>query len=227
MYLPKGSRPFVVPFFVFLLFLLLRSPFDWIFKGHGSVWIAEPQYWIFPLQTVVCGGLIAHYWRAYEFKFPRKVLGTILLAVLVLIIWVSPQEIFGKTARLDGFDPTTFAATPGLYWGNLIFRFVRLVIVVPFVEEVFWRGFLLRYLIEEDFRKVKIGTFTWSSFLWTSVLFGFEHAGPDLVVAMITGALFNLVAYRTRSLASCVLIHALVNLLLGFYIMASGQWGFW
>ncbi len=227
MYLPRGSRPFVVPFVVFLLFLLLRSPFDWIFKGHGSFWVAEPQYWIFPLQTVICGWLVVRFWRAYEFEPPRKVLGSFLVAVLVLIVWVSPQEIFRQAARTEGFDPTVFAETPGLYWGNLIFRFVRLVVVVPLVEEVFWRGFLLRYLIQEDFQKVKLGTFTWSSFLWTSLFFGLEHAGPDLVVAFITGALFNLVAYRTRSLASCVLVHALVNLLLGLYIMATGQWGFW
>lgn len=227
MYFPKGSRPFVVPFLVFLLFLLLRSPFDWIFKGHGSLWVAEPQYWIFPLQTVVCGILVARFWRAYGFQPPRKLLGTFLVAILVLAIWVSPQEIFRVAPRTEGFDPSVFAGNPALYWGNLLFRFVRLVVVVPLVEEVFWRGFLLRFLINDDFRKVPVGTFTWSSFLWTSVLFGFEHAGPDLVAAIITGALFNVVAYRTKSLASCVLVHALVNLLLGFYILATGQWGFW
>lgn len=227
MYFPKGSRPFVIPFLVFLLFLVLRSPFDWIFKGHGPLIVAEPQYWIFPLQTVVCGVLVARYWRAYAFERPRKLLVTTFVAILVLIIWVSPQEIFGQNHRTEGFDPSVFAANPVLYWANLIFRFVRLVVVVPFVEEVFWRGFLLRYLIREDFRNVPFGTFAWSSFLWTSVLFGFEHAGPDLPAALVTGALFNFVAYRTRSLASCVLVHAMVNLLLGFYILATEQWGFW
>jgi membrane protease YdiL (CAAX protease family) len=39
--------------------------------------------------------------------------------------------------------------------------------------------------------------------------------------------LYNLVAYRTRSLASCVVAHAVTNLLLGLWIMATRQWGFW
>ena len=51
--------------------------------------------------------------------------------------------------------------------------------------------------------------------------------GVAVGTAVLTGALFNLVAYRTKSLASCVLVHAAVNLMLGIYIMQTGQWGFW
>jgi membrane protease YdiL (CAAX protease family) len=49
----------------------------------------------------------------------------------------------------------------------------------------------------------------------------------DWPAAIITGALFNLVAYRTRSLAACVLTHAITNLVLAIYILRTGQWGFW
>ena len=41
---------------------------------------------------------------------------------------------------------------------------MRLVIVVPLLEEIFWRGFLLRYLIHQDFMRVPFGTFRWGSF---------------------------------------------------------------
>src|SRR6266576_3557256 len=40
-------------------------------------------------------------------------------------------------------------------------------------------------------------------------------------------ALYNVVAYRTQSFASCVLAHAVTNLLLGLWIMQTRQWGFW
>jgi membrane protease YdiL (CAAX protease family) len=39
--------------------------------------------------------------------------------------------------------------------------------------------------------------------------------------------LYNIVAYRTKSLSACVLTHATTNLLLGVWIMKTGQWGFW
>lgn len=223
----RTSRPHVVPFAAFLGFLVLAQVADAIFKGHGPPLLAEPRYWIYPLQTLTCGALVAVYWRSYEFGPFRRPIFTLGVAVFVLILWVSPQEFFEFPPRTQGFDPTVFEGDPALYWGNLGFRFLRLVVVVPLVEEIFWRGFLLRFLINEDFRSVGVGTFSWGSFLWVSLLFGLEHAGPDIIPAVITGACFNGVAYRTRSLTACVIVHAAVNLGLGLYIMRTGQWGFW
>jgi hypothetical protein len=95
------------------------------------------------------------------------------------------------------------------------------------VEEIFWRGYLLRYLINERFARIPIGAFSWLSFAAVTLGFGFSHARADWIAALICGALYNLVAYRTRSLASCVLAHATTNLLLGLWIMETRQWGFW
>ncbi|PYK56850.1 MAG: hypothetical protein DME47_01125 [Verrucomicrobia bacterium] len=60
-----------------------------------------------------------------------------------------------------------------------------------------------------------------------TVAFTFSHSRPDWPAAVITGALYNAVAYRTQSLASCVLAHAVTNLLLGLWIMQTRQLGFW
>jgi CAAX prenyl protease-like protein len=113
-------------------------------------------------------------------------------------------------------------------------RFIRLVIVVPLLEEIFWRGFLLRDLVQPRFTEVPVGTFRWRSFFIVVAAFGVAHwgketwpPGPDFVPALITGAMYNLIAYRTKSLTSCVVAHAVTNLLLGIYIMRTGQWGFW
>lgn len=223
----REAKPFVIPFLVFMLLLLVVQAIDWIFKGHGPLFIAEPQYWVYPAQTVITGALVVIFWRSYRFGSFRRPILTFLIAILVLIIWVSPQAFLGFEPRTSGFDPTTFADDPVKYYGNLAFRFLRLVVVVPLVEEVFWRGFLLRYLIDDDFQRVPVGAFSWSSFLWVTVLFGLEHSGPDLVAALITGAAFNAVAYWTRSLTACVVAHAVTNLGLGIYILATRQWGFW
>ena len=207
----------------FILFLLLIGLIDLLSK----LGVSNSQYWVFPLQTLVCGALVTVFWKRYDLAFPRRILFTVAIALLVLGIWVSPQELFGKPHRLDGFDPTVF--TPGSlpYWATLGFRFLRMAVVVPFVEEIFWRGFLLRYLIKEDFESVPFGTFTWRSFGIVTVFFMLEHQPADYPAAFATGILFNWIAIRTRSLSSCILAHAITNLLLGFYIMATRQWGFW
>ena len=64
-------------------------------------------------------------------------------------------------------------------------------------------------------------------FTVVTVGFGLAHSRADWIAAVITGALYNCVAYRTKSLSSCVLAHAITNLLLGLWIMKTRQWGFW
>ena len=110
---------------------------------------------------------------------------------------------------------------------TIVLRFLRLAVVVPFIEEIFWRGFLLRFLINENFERVPVGTFSLVSFIVVTVGFGFSHASEDWIAALLTGALYNGVAYRTKKLSSCILTHAVTNLLLGLWIMKTKQWGFW
>src|SRR4030095_15441335 len=112
---------------------------------------------------------------------------------------------------------------PVLYWVTVVFRFLRLVVVVPFVEEIFWRGFLLRYLIDERFEQVSVGAFSWTSFSIVPLGFAFSHSAADWLVALMTGIIYNAVAYRTKNLSSCILTHAITNLLLGVWIMKTGQ----
>ncbi len=214
----------VAPMFLFILLLGLVG----MIKSPGAeLWLAAPEFWIYPLQTVLCAGLLFYFRRCYEFLPLRQLVFTGAIALLVLTLWIAPQQFFHFPPRLVGFNPDALAYSPGLYWTTLLLRFVRLSIVVPFVEEIFWRAFLLRYLIAERFASVPFGTFSPVSFTVVTLAFCFSHSGPDWPAALLTGALYNLVAYRTKSLRSCILAHALTNLGLGLWIMATKQWGFW
>ncbi len=216
---------YVAPMVVFLLWLGLVPAVKWL--GGGASWLQAPEHVLYPLQTLFSGALLLWYWREYDFHGLRRVLLTVAIALFVFLLWISPQAFLGFAARTDGFNPEIFPVGSAAYWSTLSFRFLRLVIVVPLVEEIFWRGFLLRYLINEKFQDVPFGSFSWLSFGAVTLAFTFSHSSADWIAAAITGALYNLVAYRTRSLASCVLAHALTNLALGIWIMATKQWGFW
>ena len=214
---------FTVPMAVFLALLGLNSLVE---KPGGAFWRASPEYWIYPAQTSF-GLLLIWFWREYRFRAASRIGFTGAIALLAFALWIGPQAIFGFAPRSDGFNPEVFSPQPAAYWGTVCFRFLRLVVVVPLVEEIFWRGFLLRYLVNEKFSTVPLGAFSWLSFAVVTVGFGFAHSRADWVPALITGALYNCVAYRTKSLASSVLAHALTNLLLGLWIMKTRQWGFW
>ena len=208
----------------FIAFLALVGGLQKI-GGHPS--LIRCEYWIYPLQTLVCGALLLWFWRLYLLGRPARPGFGAVIGLAVFLIWIAPQTLFGIGPRTAGFDPDLFSNQPALYWPTVVLRFVRLVVVVPLVEEIFWRGFLLRYLINEEFDQVPIGKFSWFSFVAVTIAFAAAHSPADWPAALITGAAYNGVVYRTKSLSTCVIAHALTNLLLGLWIMHTKQWGFW
>ncbi len=201
------------------------------------LWRAAPELWVYPLQTLLCAGMLYYFRHEYPpARLPTSLaIFGVVVGMIVFAIWVSPQAMFHAAPRTEGgFDPTRLlgagpAAEGGgaLYWASVAMRFVRLVAVVPVVEELFWRAFLLRYLLRENFLSVPFGTWTPLSFGVVTVGFMLEHHPADYAAALITGLLYNLVAIRTRSLPACVAAHAVTNALLGGYVMYTHQWGFW
>ena len=229
-----GSAPeekaYFAPFAVFLGFLALNEFVGKIFDGvAGAWWASEPRFWVFPLQTLVCGWLLVRWWHCYEMKWPslRALAIASGVGALVLALWIAPQMWLGFPPRRDGFDPTYFGRSGWAFGVTVALRFLRLAVVVPLVEEIFWRGYLLRVFIAEPFTAVPVGAFSWRSFGIVTAGFCLEHQPADWPAAILAGALYNLVAYRTRSLSACVLAHAVTNLLLGLFVMRTGQWGFW
>jgi CAAX prenyl protease-like protein len=217
---------YVFPFILFMAGLMAVSVARWMGITHFGRITLDPLYWIYPLQTAVCAGALLWYWQSYDFSgtTPGNLLIGIAAGLLIFLIWVSPQELLHQPHRNDGFDP---GIVPKMTSWMLAARFARLVLVVPLVEELFWRGFLLRYLVKEEFASLPFGSSSTFSFWAVVAAFVCVHEPPDMPAAFVTGILLNLVAVRTRSLAACVAAHAAANLALGLYICATRQWGFW
>jgi CAAX prenyl protease-like protein len=223
----KALLAYVSPFAIFMLGLALVQGVQWLAGKSDALLLAKPEYWIYPLQTLACAVALIVFWKAYDFGSQRPLPLALVAGLVVFVIWVSPQLLFGRPARLDGFDPSVFAAHPSLYWSTVTARFMRLVIVVPLLEEIFWRGFLQRYLIDEHFTRVPFGKYTHLSFWGVVIGFTLIHSMPDWPAAILTGTIYGWIAVRTKSLVACVVAHAVTNLALGCYIMATRQWGFW
>jgi uncharacterized protein len=222
----KDFLAYALPFFLFMAGLMAVS----VAKSLGLTSFGgrplDPMYWIYPIQTAVCAAALLWFWKCYDFSgttAARLALG-VAAGLLICALWVAPQELFHEPHRLDGFNPDV---VPGLTFWMLSTRFTRLVLVVPLVEEIFWRGFLLRYLVREDFTTLPFGSANRFSFWAVTLAFTLVHSPADWPAAFITGILLNLIAIRTRSLVACVAAHAMANFALGLYICATRQWGFW
>jgi CAAX prenyl protease-like protein len=174
------------------------------------------------------------------FYFSRRViprsaphwLPSIALGLAVFAIWIAPDLLVAGwrdhwllqnsiTGHLKTSIPPT-ELTPLM----LVLRTARAALLVPVIEELFWRGWLPRWLQDTRFDRIPLGHYTAFAFWATAVLFALEH-GPFWEVGLVCGIIFNWWMKRTRSLGDLVLTHAVTNLALSLYVIATGRWVLW
>ena len=109
--------------------------------------------------------------------------------------------------------------------GLIAGRLIGAAVVVPIMKELFWRSFLMRYLINPEFRSVPMGAFSWLSFMGVAILFGLEH--HRVVEGIVVGLLYNLLLIRQKKLKGVIMAHAVTNLGLGIYVLLTGSWMYW
>lgn len=173
--------------------------------------------WIYPIKIAIVAALLWIFHNRYEELKPSFSFLDIAVGLVAIAFWILLDPYYPQ------FKPDIFKAT-----GEHLFIVVRVtgaVLIVPLMEELFWRGFLIRWLVEEDFKKVPIGLYTLPSFVITVALFGMEHS--QWLAGVVCGALYNWLYYRRKSLFACVVAHATSNAALAAWVLWRGDWKFW
>jgi len=215
------SIPYVLPFAVFVLMLA------------GQNYLAALGRWDYPFRVVVLAAVI---WPCLSgvpsFRIQYWV-PSIALGAAVFAIWVGPDLLIPGYRNhwwfQNGLTGTLASSiAPGLLSDPVVlaFRSIRAVILVPILEELFWRAWLMRWLISTDFEKVPLGTYAATAFWVTAALFASEH-GPYWDVGLITGVIYNWWMVRTKSLGDCILMHAVTNACLSVFVIVGGHWEYW
>lgn len=191
-----------------------------------------PAQFFFPLRFVVVGLLLLFVSRPYFSLRPSRPGASVLLGALVFAIWVGPDLLFGYR-HFWLFENSLMgkpeSSIPAALRHNLPFLTLRAsgsFLLVPIVEELFWRGWLMRWLVTQDFMSVKFGTYTPLAFWAVAFVFASEH-GSYWEVGLAAGILYNWWAIRTRNIADCMLSHAVTNGILAAYVVLSNQWQYW
>jgi CAAX prenyl protease-like protein len=99
------------------------------------------------------------------------------------------------------------------------------VIVVPLVEEMAFRGYLLRRLAGLNLEEAGAIRFTWVSFLVSSIAFGLLHA--RLIAGILAGMAYAFAFYRRGKLGDAVAAHATTNALIALSVLIAGMWSLW
>jgi uncharacterized protein len=157
----------------------------------------------------------------------RLLVPSILVGLAVLIAWVGIDKIvpYPRLGSRIAFNPFRAISDAGARMAFLAVRLYGLAILVPVMEELFWRAFLLRYLTTIDFLSLPIEAFSWSAFWLVAAAFGVAH--PEWLPAVLTAIAYGLLLRRTGSVFAAVVAHVTTNAGLGFYVLLTRNWVYW
>jgi uncharacterized protein len=214
----------IAPFAVFMALLIARSQAP----ADGS-WGFDAQ-WLYGLSVLTGTALIAFWWREYgelalqTLPDARETLTAIAAGVIVFVLWIhldAPWMTIGTPSA--PFKPLTAGgAIDGL---QVAIRFAGAALLVPLMEELFWRSFLMRWIEQPVFQGVAPQRVGVRAVLLSTFVFTLAHT--LWLAAAIAGLVYALLYVKTGKLWVAVIAHAVTNAALGVWVMATGNWQFW
>jgi CAAX prenyl protease-like protein len=214
----------LLPFAAFMLLLAARGTFP----EDGS-WGIDPR-WIYALTVLVVGGLLGWFWRDYGELVRQTWPGGPEIALAV----VTGLAVFALWINLDarwmtiGSPTATFLpldAQGALIWPLVIARVIGAVLVVPVMEELFWRSFVMRWIQSAQFESVVPQSVGLKAVVLSTFVFTLAHT--LWLAAVIAGLAYAWLYVRTGRLWVPVIAHAVTNGALGAWVVATGNWSFW
>ncbi|MGC1720838.1 MAG: exosortase E/protease, VPEID-CTERM system [Isosphaeraceae bacterium] len=204
-----ASEAYLCPFMALVGITLVTGAFS---SGY------DPLY---PLGLIVTCGLLWRYRKYYDDLCWTFAPRAVAIGVMVFALWTALEP--WKSGHTPPTAPVPLAGAAAVAW--VIARALGSVLVTPLVEELAFRGYLIRRLMAADFKSVPQGTFAWPSFLVSSSLFGILH--DRWIAGIIAGMFYALALYGRRKLSDAVLAHATTNALIAAHVLASGKWSLW
>lgn len=160
----------------------------------------------------------------------------VVVGVVGVVLWILLARLqlwFTKDSSIEwvkslgsrpGFNPLKeLREQPALAYGFLAVRFIGLVIIVPIIEEFFLRGFLMRFVQADKWWEVPFGAVTPLAVAVGTGVPMLMHP-QELAAAFVWFSAVTWLMTRSRSIWDCILAHSITNLLLGLYVVDSGEW---
>ena len=214
--------PWVAPFAVFML-LLATAPY---------VPLAQPWESIVRV-SVICAVIVLFSGSIVRTLRVQHWVGSVALGLAVCALWIAPDHLVpGWRSHWMFQNSITGTLTNSITAADLAnplvvtLRIMRATILVPILEELFWRGWLPRWIVNPDWKTVPLARYTTFAFIASAVLFAAEH-GPYWEVGLACGLMYNWWFWRTKSLGDVVLVHAVTNGALAAFVFATGKYEYW
>ncbi len=224
--------PTMAPYMVYLFLLMFAERFP------------PELYFLAVIIHIAVAGYSVYLFRRHLPRWGRMhLLPAIVVGLFAAWLWVAGQHWLNGIT-IGGFnlgdtlplplagsgkivDPHETYGSGTLFWVHVIFKITRAITIVPIVEELFWRGFILRAFINWDrFDEVPLAKFTLFSFIASSLLSVLQHPS-NWGVSIACWMVFNALFYWKKSLLCLMITHGVTNLALYIYVVRAGDWQFW
>jgi CAAX prenyl protease-like protein len=218
----------ILPFVLWLFVMqMLGDPAGWKYAVRSAAGVAALLYW--------------RPWRWYAPFSPRHLplagaVGLVGFGMWVVFEtewmgrWPEVQSVYFHwgvmpLGRLPASSAFSAYAPDASGWPLTLIRIAGSGLVISLIEEFFWRGFVYRWVIDQNWLDVDIGSFHPGPYVLVALFFGFEH--QRWLTGFLCGLAYGWLTIRTRDIWAAGVAHAVTNLLLGVYVVAAGQYQFW
>ena len=227
-----GTSPLLARVAPFVVFLALTSC-----QGRFG---AASAYWFYLAKTLVAVWLI---WEMRPLVSEMRWAiswEAVVVGIGVFVLWIGLDPFYPKLTEiitklgLSKFFGThqaiwnpheQFGQNSALAWLMIVTRILGSTLVVPPLEEVFYRSFLYRYVAKPDFLSVPLNRFLPLPFLVTAAVFGISHS--QWLAGILCGMAYQWLVLRKNRLGDAMTAHAITNFLLGVWVAWQGAWQFW
>jgi CAAX prenyl protease-like protein len=210
------ARARVAPFIIFLALTFCQAKFG-----------EDARYWFYLIKTLVGA------WMLWEMRSLVPEMrwawswDALVVGIAVFVAWVGLDGFYPK------FSSTAVAWNPRLQYGEnsavawmfISCRILGSTLVVPPLEETFYRSFIYRYLIKPEFWTIPLNRVCWGPLLGTAALFGFAH--HEWLAGILCGLAYQWLVIRHDRLGDAMTAHAITNFLLGIWVVSRNAWHFW
>ena len=222
-FLSRAAWQRIAPFALFMALLALRG------AAADGAWGIDAR-WLYAASVLAVGALLAWLWRGYG-ELSRQALPDAREAALAVAVGLA---VFALWIQLDaawmtlGQRSATFVPlTPdgALDRPLIAMRWLGAALLVPVMEELFWRSFLMRWIEQPAFERVDPRRIGLRAILLSTAVFTLAHT--LWLAAVLAGLAYAWLYVRSGKLWVAVIAHAVTNGALGVWVVATGNWRFW
>jgi CAAX prenyl protease-like protein len=207
-----------------------------LFTQAGASW---PQFYAasYVIKTLLVAAMLWYLWPHYtKIRWNHWWLG-VIVGVVGLVQWVGMEKLLmsqdwlfwtrmSRNVVKEAWVPSEHFSSPAMMWSFIALRWAGAALVVPVMEELFWRDFLWRSIASpNDFKLIPVGEYDTGGFWIVPIAFAMVHI--QWLTALVWGLMIAVLLLRTKSLGACIIAHGVTNFLLGAYVLYTKEWFFW